>query len=76
MRRLISSGFSVKGGDFLDATALTQLIGSLGFPIVACIAIFIKDYKDNNRWMDIVQKNTDAITRLADKLEEKDESND
>lgn len=60
----------------MDVTTLTQLIGSLGFPIVACIAIFIKDYKDNNRWMDIVQKNTDAITRLADKLEEKDESND
>ena len=59
----------------MDVTTLTQLIGSLGFPIVACIAIFIKDYKDNNRWMDIVQKNTEAITKLSNSLEESNEKN-
>lgn len=62
----------------MDVNALTQLIGSLGFPIVACGALFwlqIKTTKDHKEETDkmtsAINNNTLALTKLIDKLEEK-----
>lgn len=60
----------------MDMNTLTTLIGSLGFPIVACIALFWKMNKQDElhkEEMDnlnaTVQNNTIAIQKLTDRLE-------
>lgn len=52
---------------------ITTLIGTIGFPIAAYCALFWymikqnKDHKDEiTHLCDVVDKNTDAIQRLAD----------
>lgn len=39
------------GGDYMDAASITSLIGSLGFPIVCCIALFymLKSEQDSHK---------------------------
>jgi len=56
----------------MDYGTITQLIGSLGFPIVACGAMFWKmnkecsDHKEEvDRLSSVIEKNTDAITALT-----------
>ena len=46
----------------MDVTALTQLIGTLGFPIAACIALFIQMNKINDNHREMETKLSDAIT--------------
>lgn len=55
-----------------------QAVGSLGFPIVACGALFWLNNKQDERYQQqmenirkAVENNTLAITKLVDKLEEK-----
>lgn len=55
----------------MDIEAITQLIGGLGFPIVACGAMFWKIHEqdkrhseDNKRLGDIIANNTNAINNL------------
>ena len=64
----------------MDVTIVTQLIGSLGFPIVACIALFYQINKQEERHKtemeklsDAVNNNTLAITQLTEKLSLKGE---
>lgn len=63
----------------MDLNVVTQLIGSLGFPIVACIALFYQNSKQEDRHReemeklsDAVNNNTLAITQLTEKINGKE----
>lgn len=60
----------------MDANAIMQAIGTLGFPIVATCALFWKmneqdkDHKEEMAKMtDALNNNTMAIQKLTDKME-------
>ena len=60
----------------MDMQAITSLIGSLGFPIVCCIAMFSmlnKEREAHKEEMDkmnaTINNNTLALQALADKLD-------
>ena len=57
----------------MDINALTTLVGSLGFPIVACGAMFYEMHQQNRRHAEEMEKmssalenNTLALTELRD----------
>lgn len=59
----------------MDVNALTTLVGSLGFPIVACGAMFYEMHQQTKRHAEEMEKvsdalnnNTLALTELKDKL--------
>ena len=59
----------------MDVTVITQLIGSVGFPIAACIALFYRMNKQDEQHKEEMTKiteslnnNTIALTRLSEKL--------
>lgn len=59
----------------MDVNALTTLVGSLGFPIVACGAMFYEMHQQSKRHAEEMEKvsdalnnNTLALTELKDKL--------
>lgn len=59
----------------MDASAITSLVGSLGFPIVACFAMFWKMNKQDELHKEEMEKvtvalnnNTIALTKLVDKV--------
>lgn len=63
----------------MDVTVLTQLIGSLGFPIVACGALFWRMTKSDDMHKQEVDKlaqalnnNTEVLRELMGKLGEED----
>lgn len=60
----------------MDVNELIQLIGSLGFPIVACGALFWRMIKSDEQHKEEMTKmsealnnNTSALIKLTDKLE-------
>lgn len=60
----------------MDISTVTSLIGSLGFPIACCIALFYQLHKSDENHKEEMQKvtealnqNTMAITQLTEKLE-------
>lgn len=60
----------------MDANTIIQLVGSLGFPIVACGALFwrmVKSDEQHKAEMDklseALNNNTVALTKLSDKLD-------
>jgi len=62
----------------MDINAIAQLIGTLGFPIVACVALFwdrIQNEKtrreDNTKFTEAINNNTIAMNRLIDKIDNK-----
>ena len=66
-----------KKGDFnMDANTIVQLVGSLGFPIVMCGALFwrmVKSDEQHKAEMDklseALNNNTIALTKLSNKLD-------
>ena len=57
----------------MDVSTLTQLIGSYGFPIVACGALFwyiVKEQRENRKVQDelktAIQNNTDVMNKLCE----------
>lgn len=59
----------------MDVSAITQLIGTLGFPIAACIALFMQNAKESERHREEMERitealnnNTVAITELSASL--------
>nr|DAF75003.1 MAG TPA: YvrJ protein family protein [Caudoviricetes sp.] len=59
----------------MDVNTITQLIGSLGFPIVCCGALFWRMIKSDekhqqemDKMSDALNNNTLALTRLTEKL--------
>ena len=62
--------FMSKGGDLLDVNAITTIIGTLGFPIVACIALFWKLEKEQELHREEVDKLSTVINELKVALTE------
>lgn len=65
----------------MDVNAITQLIGSLGFPIVCCGALFWRMIKSDekhqqemDKMADALNNNTLALTRLTEKLSKEDKA--
>lgn len=60
----------------MGVNELIQLIGSLGFPIVACVALFWRMIKSDeqhleemNKMSEALNNNTSALVKLTEKLE-------
>lgn len=60
----------------MDVNSLIQLVGSLGFPVVACGALFWRLVKSDdqhkeemNKMSEALNNNTSALVRLTEKLE-------
>lgn len=60
----------------MDVNVLIQLVGSLGFPIVACGALFWRMVKSDeqhkeemNKMSEALNNNTNAIVKLTEKLD-------
>lgn len=60
----------------MDVNTLIQLVGSLGFPIVACGALFWRMVKSDeqhkegmNKMSEALNNNTSALVKLTEKLE-------
>lgn len=60
----------------MDVNAIIQLVGSLGFPVVMCGALFwrmVKSDEQHKAEMDklseALNNNTIALTKLSDRLE-------
>ncbi len=59
-----------------EIDVITQLIGSFGFPIAACIALFYqmlqlqKSYKsDTDKFVEAINSNTNSLNLLQEKLD-------
>lgn len=59
----------------MDYTATAQLIGSLGFPIVACVMLYVRmEKQDENHRQEVgeltkaIQNNTIVMQKLIDRL--------
>lgn len=60
----------------MDVNTLIQLVGSLGFPIVGCGALFWRMVKSDeqhkeeiNKMSEALNNNTNAIVKLTEKLD-------
>lgn len=56
----------------MDIASIGQLIGSYGFPIVACGALFWYIVKEEREMRSIVQQNTTVIAQLLEHLKRED----
>ena len=56
----------------MDIATIGQLIGSYGFPIVACGALFWYIVKEEREMRTIVQQNTTVIAQLLEHLKKED----
>ena len=59
----------------MDVNTVTQFVGTLGFPIAACIALswyFVKQQQANNETIvklsEALNNNTIALTKLAERI--------
>ena len=66
----------------MDVGGIIQIVGSLGFPIAACIAVFwylmkeSENHKEEmNKLSEALQNNTIALTKLCDEPEKGDRNN-
>ena len=64
-----------KGGDFVEATSILDIISSVGFPIACCIAMFLQQNKmsenhknEMSEMKSAIDNNTIALTKLIEKL--------
>ena len=62
----------------MDANAIIQIVGSLGFPIVMCGALFWRQVKSDEQHKEEMDKlsealnnNTQAIIKLSDNLDKR-----
>lgn len=60
----------------MDVNSIIQLVGSLGFPIVACGAMFWRMVKSDeqhkeemNKMSEALNNNTSALVRLTERLD-------
>ncbi len=51
----------------MDYTAISTAVSSLGFPIVACVALYIQ----NNKLRETIEENTRAVSALAELIKER-----
>lgn len=66
----------------MDFATVSQLIGSLGFPIVACCALFYRmNVQDEahkaevDKLTEAINNNTIALTKLVQRIGDADETN-
>ena len=52
----------------MDITEITQLISSVGFPIVACMAMFYMNNKTLTELKDTIQNNTSVMELILQKI--------
>lgn len=59
----------------MDYNSFVQAIGTLGFPIVACCALWYQNMKQSERhkeetakWASVLEANTNAINKLSDSI--------
>ena len=59
----------------MDANTIIQLVGSLGFPVVMCGALFWRTVKSDeqhkaemDKLSEAINNNTIALTKLSDKF--------
>ena len=59
----------------MDYNSFVQAIGTLGFPIVACCALWYQNMKQSERhkeetakWASVIEANTSAINKLSDSI--------
>lgn len=57
----------------MDYNSFVQIVGTLGFPIVACAALWYQNMKQSERheeetkkWATVLEANTSAINKLSD----------
>ena len=62
----------------MDVSGLIQVVGSLGFPVAACVAVFwylMKESENHKaevtKLSEAIQNNTLALTKLCDELEKR-----
>ena len=67
----------------MDVGGIIQIVGSLGFPIAACIAVFwylmkeSENHKEEvNKLSEALQNNTIALTKLCDELGKESANNE
>lgn len=53
----------------MDVTVVTQMIGSIGFPIVACGALFWQMNKNEERNAQVISDLTHAIDELREYIQ-------
>lgn len=53
----------------MDANIIVQLVGSLGFPIVASGALFWYIVKQQDKITEALNNNTQALMKLAEKVD-------
>lgn len=60
----------------MDANTIIQLVGSLGFPIVMCGALYWRMLKSDeqhkaemDKLSEVLNNNTIALTKLSDKID-------
>lgn len=53
----------------MDVTVVTQLVGSIGFPIVACGALFWQMNKNEERNAQVISDLTHAIDELREYIQ-------
>lgn len=63
----------------MDVNSLIQIVGSLGFPIVACVALFWRMVKSDEQHKEEMYKmsealnnNTSALVQLTERLDKVD----
>lgn len=49
----------------MDVTAILQLIGSYGFPIVMCLLVWQDNRKHSDKLTELIQANTQAMSELT-----------
>ena len=52
----------------MDVAGLTQLIGSVGFPIVMCGYMMLSNNKTLEKLTDVISNNTNILTRVLEHL--------
>lgn len=53
---------------YMDVTAILQLIGSYGFPIVMCLLIWQDNRKHSDKMTELIQSNTQAMAELTNAI--------
>lgn len=57
----------------MEITEIMKLISSYGFPIVACIALFLFNSRTINELKATIDNNTQVMLRLVEKMKKEDD---
>lgn len=57
----------------MEITEIMKLISSYGFPIVACVALFLFNSRTINELKATIDNNTQVMLRLVEKMKKEDD---